>query len=287
MAFGSLFGPKGKLALQAQDSCLPGELIPIGIQVTIDNEIKPREVRAELVGEETFYVTETRHSGGHVSTQTVQKNEIFASLIETLAEQPSLYKGVEQKWGCFLKLPSEAPPTCRGKLVNIRWKLKAVLDVPKSIDLSREKPLIVFCQPHDGGGTADWPVRQTFSEVALDLEAPPAASAGDTLICHLILQAKEKLSIRGIRGELVRIEEAGVRRDDEVISKTQVSGAGSFWPNESPSFEFSLDIPAEAPPTAACRRSSLRWKVRAVIDRRMKADFNVEQELYVYNSPSS
>ena len=132
MAFGSLFGPKGKLALQAQDSCLPGELIPIGIQVTIANEIKPREVRAELVGEETFYVTETRHSGGHVSTQTVQKNEIFASLIETLAEQPSLYKGVEQKWGCFLGLPSEAPPTCRGKLVNIRWKLKAVLDVPKS-----------------------------------------------------------------------------------------------------------------------------------------------------------
>ena len=285
MAFGSLFGPKGKLALKAQDSCLPGEPIPIGIQVTTENEIKPREVRAELVGEETFYVTETRHSGGHVSTQTVKKNEIFVRITETLAEQPSLYKGVEQKWGCFLQLPPEAPPTCRGKLVNIRWKLKAVLDVPKRIDLSQEKSLIVFCQPRDSSGTSGAPAERTFSEVTLILEAPPGASAGDTLLCHLTLQTKEKLSIRGIRGELVRIEEAGVRRADEVVSKTQVSGAGSFWPDESPEFEFYLDIPAEAPPTANCRRSSLRWKVRVVIDRRMKTDFNLEQELHLDNTP--
>lgn len=285
MAFGPLWGPKGKLMLEAQGKSLPGELIPVGIRVTAEDEIKPREVRAELVGEETFYVTETRHAGGHVSARTVQKNERFASIIQTVAEQPSLSKGVEQKWGCFLQLPSEAPPTCRGKLVNIRWKLKAILDVTKRADLSQEKLLHVFCQPHKTNRISALLTEKTFREVTLILEAPPVASVGDTLICHLTLRVKEKLNIHSIRVELVRAEEAGTRRVHEDISKTQVSGAESFGQNESPSFEFSIDMPAEAPPTAICRRSSLRWKVRAVIDRRLKSDFNVERELYVDNAP--
>ena len=128
------------------------------------------------------------------------------------------------------------------------------------------------------------PAEKIFGEVTLILKAPPVASAGDTLKGQLTLQIKEKLSIRSIRVELVQVEEAGARKADEVISTTQISGAASFNQNESPSFEFSLDIPAEAPPTVICRHSNLRWKVRAVIDRKMKTDFNVEQELLVYNA---
>jgi hypothetical protein len=285
MAFGSLFGPKGKVVLQAQDTGLPGELIPIDMRVTPGEEIKPREVRAELVGEETFYVTETHYSGGHTTTQTVQKNETFASIIQKVAEQPSLLKGVEQTWSCSLQLPSDAPSTCRGKLVNVRWTLKAVIDVPKRADLSQEKPLRVFCQSRQSSDISVSPAERSFREVTLILVALPVASAGDTLRGQLTLQTKEKLGIHGIRVELVQIEEAGTRRDEEVISTAKISGAASLNQNEAPSFQFSLDIPAEAPPTVTCRRSNLRWVVRAVIDRRMKTDFNVEQELLVDNAP--
>ncbi|MCX6006774.1 MAG: hypothetical protein NTZ34_05880 [Chloroflexi bacterium] len=281
MVFGSLFKPKGKLVLQAKDNSLPGELLPIEIRFTPEKEIKPREVRGELVGEETYYVTVTTSDD---DMRDARKDEKFASIIQTVAEQPSLLPGVEQKWSSSIQLPADAPPTCHGKLVNIRWTLKAVLDVPKSANLSQEKPLNVVCPSPQVSDHPALPAENIYKEVTLTLKAPQVASIGSTLKGQLTLQIKDKLSFRSIKVELVRVEEAGSRKANEVISTTQISGEASFNQNESPSFEFSLDIPAEAPPTVICKRSNLRWKVRAVIDRKMKSDFNVEQELLVYNA---
>jgi len=202
-----------------------------------------------------------------------------------VAEQPALSQGVEQKWSSSIQLPPDALPTCRGKWVNIRWTLKAVLDVPKRADLSYGKPFHVSCLSTQLSDMPVLPAEKVFNQVTLMLKAPQAISAGTTLKGQLVLQLKDNLSISSIRVELARVEKAGSRDADEVISTAQCSGAASFNQNDSPSFEFSLDIPAEAPPTAICKFSSLRWKVRAIVDRKMKTDFNVEQELFVYNAP--
>jgi hypothetical protein len=285
MVFGSLFKPKGKLVLQAPDNSLPGRPIPIDVQLTAEEEIKPNGVRVELIGEETYYKTEFRRdSKGSTHPHTVEKNEPFASIVQVIAEQPSIAQGVEQKWNCFLQLPADAPCTCRGKIVNIRWILKAVVDVPKRADLSQEKPFHILCLAPQPGGVALLPAEKSFGEVTLSLKAAPSVVAGSTLKGQLILQIKEKLSIRGIRIELVQAEVAGTRTSDEIIVKAQIAGESTFTQYESPSFDFSLDIPAEVPPTATCKHSSLRWKVRAVIDRKMKTDFNVEQELLLYHA---
>ena len=284
MVFDSLFKPKGKIELQSKDGCLSGALLPVEIRITPEEEIIPRAVRAELIGEETYYVTEThRDAKGNVRTHVVPRTDTFASIIQTVAEQPSLLQGMEQKWSCSMQLPADAPHTCRGKLVNIRWTLKGILDVPKRGDLSQEKPIHVFCQSRQISDGSLLPAEKIFDEVTLILKTPQVASAGTTLKGQLTLQVKDKLSIRSIRVELVQVEEAGTRKGDEVISTTQLPGAASFNPNESPTFEFSLDIPASAPPTITCKHSSLRWKVRAVLDRKMKSDFNVERELLMYN----
>jgi hypothetical protein len=129
------------------------------------------------------------------------------------------------------------------------------------------------------------PVEKTFGQLTLSLKAPRAISTGNTLKGQLSLQIKDKFSIRSIRIELVRVEDAKEEKANQVISTAQVSEEASFNQNESPSFEFALAVPAEAPPTSVCKHSNLRWKVRAVIDREMKADLNAEQELFVYNAP--
>jgi hypothetical protein len=284
MVFGSLFKPKGKLVLQAQDISLPGELVPLDIRVTAEEEIKPNAVRAELVGEERYFKTEMRGDGkGHSRPHTVEKNETFTRIVQLVAEQPDLSQGMEHKWNSSVQLPADAPCTCRGKLVNIRWTLKAILDVPKRADLSQEKPLHVFCRP-PGGATPVPTAEKTFGEVSLSLKAPAGAVAGTSLKGQLTLQITDKLTIRSIRIELVQVEVAGTRREDTVVATAQVSGETAFSPLESPSFSFSLPIPADALPTSVCTHSSLRWKVKAVIDRKMKSDFNVEQELQVFNS---
>jgi hypothetical protein len=284
MGLDSLFKPKGKLMLQSQDNALPGDIVPFDIRVIAEEEIEAREIRAEMVGEEAYYVTEThRDSKGHVHTRTVERTNTFTGMVQTIAGQPALHNGTDQKWNSSMQLPQDAPPTSRGKVVNIRWTFKAVLDVPKKGDLSQEKPLNVFSHSRSSEISIA-PAQKSFGEVTLSLLVPPAAVASYPLKGQLTLNVKENLNIRGIRAELVQVEEAGTRNSDDVISKSQVSGDRSLSAGESLTFEFSLDIPASAPPTSICARSRLGWKVRAVLDRKMKTDFSVEQEVAVYNA---
>ena len=285
MAFGSIFKPKGQMDIKSPDSSLPGQQIPVEIKVTPEDEIRPREVRVELVGEETFYKTEHHtDTSGHRKTHIVKKDEPFASIVQVVAGQPVLLKGAEQKWACLLQLPADASCTCLGKLVNIRWKLKAVVDVPNRSDLSQEKSIMVLCQSQQVSSSSSAPVEKSFGEVTLLLTAPVTAASGCTIKGQLSLQIKEKLGIRSIRIELVQAEEAGTKTSEEIIAKVQVAGESNFSQYEAPSFDYSVDIPREVPPTSICKHSNLRWKIRAVLDRKMKTDFNVEQEIFLYNA---
>jgi hypothetical protein len=281
MVFKSLSYPKGEMVAQAPDSALPGARIPIEIRVTIEEEIKPRALRVELVGEETYYLpSRGRHSHGSVPWEST-----FAKIVQVVAEQPSLSQGMEQKWSCSVQIPPDALPSCRGEWVNIRWTLKAILDVHNRVDLMKANPLRVLSPSPQMGDVSLASAEKTFGQVVLTLKAPREISTGNTLKGQLALQIKDKLSVRSIRIELVRIEDAKEEKVSQVISTARVSEEASFNQVDSPSFEFALDVPAGAPPTSVCKHSYLRWKVRAVIDRNMKTDFNVEQDLIVYNAP--
>jgi hypothetical protein len=284
MGLGSIFPPKGKISHKAQDNSLPGTILPLEITIIPEEDLQPRQLRAELIGQETYYVHEMRRdSKGHVHQHTAARENTFASIVQTVAEQPAFSKGLEQKWTCSLQLPPDAPPTTRGQLVNIRWTLKAVLDVPKRADMSQERPHFVLCSPPQASEATVTPTEAVLTEVTLSLKAPRVAVAGNILKGQLALQIKEKFNFRSIRVELVRVEEAGVSKYNEVVSKSQVSGKTACNPNESLPFDFALEIPAGAQPTVDYGYSHLRWKVRAVIDREMKSDFNVEQGVTVYN----
>jgi hypothetical protein len=282
MALGSPFKPKGSIVLQAPDNGLPGQRIPAEIRLTAWEEITPRAVRLELAGEETYYKTEYRNKSHHI----VKKNETFSTVVQTVAEQPSISKDVEQKWACELQMPPYAAATSQGKLVHIRWTLKAVLDVPNRADLSQERSFHVFCPPGYQAGDAPH-AEKSFGELTLLLKTPPSAPAGGVLKGELSLQIKEKLNVRSIRVELVKAEDAGTRNSSEAVATARISDEVTLSQLESPTYQFSLDIPPDVPPTAAGQHSSLRWKVRAVLDRKMKTDFNVEQEVIIYNSPKA
>jgi hypothetical protein len=285
MVFKFFSKPKAEIDIKADSKGLPGASLPLEIRLSAQEEIKAREVRVELVGEEKYYVREThRDSKGHTQTRIVQRTNAIAKINKTLVEQPTFMEGAEQRWSLSMQIPSDAPPTCCGKLVNIQWKLKATLDVPKQPDQSQEIPLRVLRQSPQTSNVNVFPTDKVFDSIGVNLEVAPVVSPGEILIGRLTLQVKDNLNAQGIRVELVQVEDAGARNSNEVIAKADVSGSTSFNQYESPSFEFSLKIPADAPPTACAPHSSLGWKVKAVIARRMKTDFNVEREVIVYNT---
>jgi hypothetical protein len=288
MVFKFLSKPKATIEIISHNKVLPGTLLPVEIRITAQEEIKARELRVELVGEENYYVKEThRDSKGHTSTRVVQKTGTIDTITKTIAEQPIFNNGSTQQWKMSLQLPAKAPPTCRTKLINIQWKLKAVLDLPKQPDQSQEIPLCVLCTFPQADNQTVLPDEKYFNDVAVNMVVPHVASPGETLVGRLTLQMKDSLNVQGIRVELVQIEDAGARQADEVISKMEVAGSTTFNQGEVQSFDFFLNVPAEAPPTAVSLHSGLRWKVKAVIARRMKTDFNVEREVLVCNAPGS
>lgn len=265
---------------------MPGTSIPVSVNLTPHEEVKPREVRVELVGQEIYYVRQTyTDSKGHVHTRVVRKNNTFARIARTVAQQPVLFTGAEQRWRTTLAVPPDAPPTSKGKLVNISWTIKAVMDVPMRHDQSEEIPIqILSIPPQSGDGMT---AEKIFDDCVLNLEAPFIAGADETLIGALVVQTKQNLKVRGIRVELIQSEDAGARKSEQVISEQQISGAVSLNPYESPSYKFALAIPAGAPPTAISPHSSLRWFVRATLDRRLRRDFNVQQQLLIYHAPDT
>lgn len=287
MALGSVFKPRGKIEVLAPDSSMLGQQVSVSVLVIPEEEIKPKEVRVELVGEETYYETERHYdsdSPGHKKTRIVKRNEPFASIVQVVATQPTLFKGSEQKWSCSPQLPEDSGCTCHGKVVDIRWKLKAVVDVPNRPDLSCEKPLNVLSLPAQQDVVASPPAERSFGAVDLSLKVPASARAGSLIKGQLSLRVKEKLSVRSIRVELVRAELAGNMVNQEVVSKAHIIGDTNFNALESPSYDFSLEIPAGIPPTSIGKESSLRWKVRAVLDFKMRTDFNVEKEIIISNT---
>ena len=240
MGFKFLFKPKAKIEIQSQNNnCPPGTSLPFKIRLTTQEDIKAKEVRAELIGEEVYYVNETYHdSKGHLQTRVVRRNNNIASIIKTAAENPVFTQGAEQQWDLSLQLPSDAPPTCCGKVVNITWTLKAVLDIPNRPDQSHEIPLQVLSPRIQEISILT--TEKTFNDVILNLTAPSAGAAGKTISGQLRLQVKDRLSVQSIRVELVQVEDAGVRKANELISKIIISDSTSFNQQEAPSFNFLL-----------------------------------------------
>jgi len=140
--------PNVEIEVQSQNELIPGTSLPAEVQLTAQEQIEARQVRLELIGTETYYERQTSHdSRGRTSTRTVRRHGTINRIIETVSEEQTFLPGEIKRWQASLQLPSDTPPTCRGKLVDIHWTLRAVLDVPKRRDQSQEVPVHILCQP--------------------------------------------------------------------------------------------------------------------------------------------
>jgi len=286
MSFPNPFKPDASIYLQSAGSALPGSVFNIRVRLTPQEEIKSREVRVELEGWETYYIKQTSSNGKSTTTRIVKRSAVFSQIVRSLAQEPVLMKGIEQYWDSSLEVPPDAPPSSKGKLVDIRWKLKSVIDVAMRQDESTELPFQIYKLPPQFSGDPSFtPAEKTFDSCHLRLEAPRTAGCGDTLIGHLRIDTKKSFNVRGIRIDLIQSEDAGARKSDVIAVTQQVSGPVSLNPHEFRAFDFSLAVPLDASPSAVAPHSSLRWIIKASLDRQLRKDFNVEQELLLYNAP--
>lgn len=267
---------EGGLELYAPSKSMPGESLDVEVSLQPRREIKARQVRVELIGKEVVY-----QSGEGGTSRVVNK---FTRLRNVLQGECILHKGIRQRWTTSIQVPDTAPPSCKGKITEVNWVMRAIVDIPWRRDLAQESPVEVLTTPlaHVDKGVAD----RTFRECALGLEFPKQILTGEEQIQgKLRLTVTHPFHVRGVRIELVLSERAGDRKKETVYLRQDVEGSTSFIPQEARSYDFSMASPPSRMVTMDTGQSSLSWLVRAILDRRMRRDFRVEGTVHVYNAP--
>ena len=83
------------------------------------------------------------------------------------------------------------------------------------------------------------------------------------------------------RVELVREEKFGNTAKNQVVDQVTFERDLSLRSGETRDWSFSLDVGQVAMPSLKTEKSSVRWLVRGVLDRSLRTDPKVEQEISV------
>lgn len=78
---------------------------------------------------------------------------------------------------------------------------------------------------------------------------------------------------------------AGDRNNDKGNAEVvvQLAGQTTFTPGVPADYDFVLAIPAGVCPSRRTGHASVRWSIKGILDRQLKSDHRVEQEVLVAN----
>ncbi|MFC1924817.1 hypothetical protein ACFLXA_05605 [Chloroflexota bacterium] len=276
----SFLEPKADVEIHTGEAyLLTGATVQVEVAVCPQEQLNPRELRLELVGTETYYVEMLQ---GKRSVQVKKAGE-FTRVSYNIKDQPSFPPGVTTTRKFNIQVPIDAPPSSYGKEVNVCWTLKAILDLPKRVNLVKEITVQVMSIPiRTKKAMTDLPQEKSYKDCILGLEVPNTTVSKGAISGSLQVKALRKFQFRGIRVELRQIENVTGRVEvNNVVAQQDLSGPISLNVTDSPSFPFSLPLPANAPSTTVTPHSSLRWQLRAVLDRKMRRDIDVERDVII------
>jgi hypothetical protein len=195
-------------------------------------------------------------------------------------ESYDLWIEPEERWG---------PPTSVGHGGSSLWLVRCEVKCPGRFPDPVEVPVVVLAPQvpmpvgppvRHGGGSPLCTV--SFSGLPRTSVQP-----GATLRGTVRLTAKDGLTARGVRVELVRLvtidsgRGAGaVRRS---VAEVTASGPLELRPRQPKDLAFTVEVPEDAGPSIVSEDYRVDWLLRAVIDRRFRRDEVWEQTIAVHS----
>ena len=275
----------------ADESFMPGSEVELELSLHPRQKAEVRGGQAELTCTQTYWERVQHYVysryGGYYRTRLHRLTEIlyrdsepFMEATELMAESP-IRKRVR------FALPQDAPPTVRGGVVNISWWLKASVDVAKRRDLHQEAELFVS-MPEPArveGVDSDAMARaeSTFDQGAMSLAVPSApVRAGEIVSGTLRLEMREGLTPRQIRIELERVELAGHQSWSGLIDQQVLDDNPNLEGGGVREWRYRLQVPQGPWPTIQTNHSQVEWRVRGILDQRMKGDPTVVGSIQVH-----
>lgn len=263
----------------------PGQELEVEVELAPKRDFHIRRAVVQLVRVEV-YVKETKQRH-HSSYYMSQVEEIAVEHV--IFEEQAAHKRRNVEAAVKLTVPQDVLPTIQAPLVNrikpgIFWRVKAEFDVPGKVDLVAEKDILVRKPPR----TDILPSRPTFAEsdnktcsLTLSLESADICSQGSLAGVFQVKMLKD-IDISGAAVELssyARFGEAGSSID---IDKSVVAQATRLLAGRTYEWPFNLNIGPVTAPTLHTDKSMIGYYVRGKLDRKMRVDPSVSQDINVH-----
>jgi hypothetical protein len=267
------------------DSYYPGDTIKTGIHILSQDKFKVRSGSMDLVCTEEYW---KMVSDGKTTRAQKYKRKLFR-LKESFLTNTEFSSGMALNERKSLILPIDIPPTITGKSANISWQLDVKLDIPKMRDIHKKQALTVLpiANAIPVGGENDISASNRILKSSRDGDMTLTVDssqciAGETLCGTLETMIKKDISVEGVRVELEVKEKAGVKSSKTIADKVQLEekihlGAGSYQ-----RWKFSLGIPEGTLPSCKISETSVQWRVKGIINKRMQKDFLIDLPILVY-----
>ena len=287
--------------LPEQGAYLPGDVATIWVSVHSPVDLTVRGGRIDLRSVHRYtYGSVSRPTGvEHMARDAVTRTDE-----EIIDEQPFLEQGCIGAHTPFeravsFRLPQGTPPSGTGVITATEWWVRARLELTAAVDLRAEVPIIVLAPSdlHRRSVKRHATVRSD-GECDLSFTFPRVGvRTGEALRGALVLTARREFEARGVRIELIRHElvkpppnadEGAARNSAEtVVAEAAIAPHLQLWPREARSLPFALAVPADAHPTSRTKRSAVRWLLRGTIDRYLRDDDTIVQEVLCYNGSAA
>jgi hypothetical protein len=291
--------PKAGLDLQLVDGPIySGGTVAVLLSLSPQESFQVRKGQVDLTCIETYWESVTvrihERRGTRTETRTEMRTRQLVHLSKLFLDHTSLSTGVPYRYEISITLPNDAPPSVRGSTASICWYLEAFWDVVRALDIHQERDVVILTRPlvEVTGGTRESSSLTTaasmYEECTLSLSLPSAqVRTGEILEGTLCAQARQTLDISEVRVELECSERAGVKTTTTVESREVLQEGASLVANEVREWPFQLRVPEVLLPSiTSIHETSVVWRVRGILSRRMRTDFSVEEVVQVYTAPA-
>ncbi|MBE7520131.1 MAG: hypothetical protein HS107_12915 [Thermoflexaceae bacterium] len=264
----------------------PGDTIRATVTFGAAKGFKARAVRAGLVllRKSQEVDTERDSDGDRRRTHTWVTHEQWVQTDNLDVDTTGGPQVFEREW----QLPAGSAPTYSGEITSNRWVVKVTIDRKLAKDVNAEVAITVASPLPAGANEAPLVRAAAHSDATLRLELPRGAFVeGERVPGRLSFEPSDGLKARALRVELARRER--VTSNDGTNEKTAVMETHELAREDQlraqADYEFSFELPRAGQPSNQTGSASAAWSVRAILDRPMRDDVEVAQEIAVCTQP--
>ena len=186
------------------------------------------------------------------------------------------------------QIPKEAPPTVQGSIAQVLWEVTGSLELESGNQVTKSQAITVLTHPviKPGRSAADLTEETTFTGCVLAMVlVNDVVGAGGYLEGELRARMNIADHARDIRVELRSTETSGDREDESVSARVSLESDVQLTAERPYVWAFSLPVPRRTLPTVQNGRTTVSWRIRAVVDtHKQDAAYHLERVVQVFTS---